>query len=99
AARPTLLEPHTTARSWPSSAGHTFEEDCVTLLERLAGVGLEHAIVVELTPPDFDVSVVRVVVPGLEGYNSFAHYAPGVRGGRAAAPAAAERSDTREVTG
>jgi ribosomal protein S12 methylthiotransferase accessory factor len=98
-ARPTLLEPHTTARSRPSSAADTFEADCVTLLERLAGVGLEHAIVVELTPPDFDVSVVRVVVPGLEGYNSFAYYSRGLRGGRAAATAAAERSDTREVTG
>jgi ribosomal protein S12 methylthiotransferase accessory factor len=98
-ARATLLEPHATARSRPSSAGDTFEEDCGTLLQRLAGVGIEHAIVIELTPPGFDVSVVRVLVPGLEGYNSFAYYSPGLRGGRAAATAAAERSDTREVTG
>jgi ribosomal protein S12 methylthiotransferase accessory factor len=81
-----------------SSAGDTFEEDCATLLGRLAGVGLGHAVVVELTPPDFPVSVVRVVVPGLEGYGSFAHYTPGPRGRRAVAIAAAEAADTTEVT-
>jgi ribosomal protein S12 methylthiotransferase accessory factor len=99
AARPGRVEPDTTAASRQSSAGDTFEEDCVTLLQRVAGAGIEHAIVVELTPPGFDVSVVRVVVPGLEGYNHFAHYTPGLRGRSAAAAAAAELQDTREVTG
>jgi ribosomal protein S12 methylthiotransferase accessory factor len=69
------------------------------MLQRVASVGIEHVIVVELTPPDFDVSVVRVLVPGLEGYSSFAHYTPGPRGRRSAAAAAAERTDAREVTG
>jgi ribosomal protein S12 methylthiotransferase accessory factor len=92
------VAPDTTARVCQSSAAATFEEDCATLLQRLAGVGIEHAVVVELTTPDFDVSVVRVVVPGLEGYSSFAHYAPGLRGQRAAAVAAAELADARETT-
>jgi ribosomal protein S12 methylthiotransferase accessory factor YcaO len=85
AARSGRVEPDTTARLWPSSAADTFEEDCGTMLQRLAGVGIEHAIVVELTPPDFDVSVVRVVVPGLEGYRSLDSYTPGPRGRRSAA--------------
>lgn len=58
----------------------TFEEDCAILLERLGRAGLHHVIVVDLAPPDLPVSVVRVVVPGLEGYSSFAHYTPGPRG-------------------
>jgi ribosomal protein S12 methylthiotransferase accessory factor len=91
------VEPDTAAPLRRSSAGDTFEEDCATLLQRLAGVGIEHAIVVELTPPDLDISVVRVVVPGLEGYR-FALYAPGPRGRRAAAIAAAELADRTEVT-
>jgi ribosomal protein S12 methylthiotransferase accessory factor len=64
----------------PSAAGATFEEDCATMLARIRAVGIEHAVVVELSPPDLPVSVVRVVTPGLEGYSSFSHYTPGPRG-------------------
>jgi ribosomal protein S12 methylthiotransferase accessory factor len=64
----------------PSAAGATFEEDCTTMLARIRAVGIEHAVVVELSPPDLPVSVVRVVTPGLEGYSSFSHYGPGPRG-------------------
>jgi ribosomal protein S12 methylthiotransferase accessory factor YcaO len=35
-------------------------------LGRLHGAGLDQAIVVDLTPPDWKVRVVRVFVPGLE---------------------------------
>jgi ribosomal protein S12 methylthiotransferase accessory factor len=66
-----------------SSAGDTFEEDCATLLGRLAGAGLGHAVVVELTPADFPISVVRLVVPGLEGPRLFTDYTAGRRGRRA----------------
>ena len=97
AARLSRPAPHTTptARPRQSSAGDSFEQDCATLLERLTGAGIEHAVVVELTPPDFGVSVVRVFVPGLEGYSSFSHYAPGARG--RAAVAAAERPGMTEA--
>jgi ribosomal protein S12 methylthiotransferase accessory factor len=88
ATHPRQVELNVTAGVPRSSAGDTFEEDCVTLLDRLARAGLEHAIVVELTPPDSEVSVVRVFVPGLEGYSSFDHYTPGPRGRRVAAAAA-----------
>jgi ribosomal protein S12 methylthiotransferase accessory factor len=74
----------------PSSAEGTFEEDCATLLKCLAAAGIEHAVVIDLTPEEFEVAVVRVVVPGLEGYSHFQHYAPGPRGRAAAALAAAD---------
>jgi ribosomal protein S12 methylthiotransferase accessory factor len=63
-----------------SQAGPTFEEDCATLLGHLQAAGFEHAVVVDLASPELGISVVRVVVPGLEGYHSFQYYAPGPRG-------------------
>lgn len=67
----------------------TFEEDCDLLIAAVRRAGLDHVIVVDLAPPDLPVSVVRVVVPGLEGYSSFIHYAPGPRGRAAQRDAAA----------
>jgi ribosomal protein S12 methylthiotransferase accessory factor len=46
----------------------TFEEDAFLLMERLSQVGLKHVIVFDLSPESVDISVLRVVVPGLEGY-------------------------------
>jgi ribosomal protein S12 methylthiotransferase accessory factor len=57
----------------------TFEGDIHVIVERLRRAGLEQVLVVDLSRPDFpEVSVVRVIVPGLEGY-MFDHYAPGLR--------------------
>lgn len=67
-------------RTPPSAAGASFEEDCATMLERVRAAGVDHVIVFDLAPPGLPVSVVRVVAPGLEGYSSFPHYAPGPRG-------------------
>jgi len=55
-----------------------FEQDIHQMLESLKAVGLNQVIVFDLTPPEFDVSVVRVIVPGLEGY-LFDYYRPGER--------------------
>jgi ribosomal protein S12 methylthiotransferase accessory factor len=56
---------HTTS----SAANATFDRDVALLLERLADVGVEQAVVFDLTLPAFReaLSVVRVVVPGLDG--------------------------------
>jgi ribosomal protein S12 methylthiotransferase accessory factor YcaO len=43
-------------------------------------VGLEHVVVVDLAPADVGISVVRVVVPGLEGYGSLVQWTAGPRG-------------------
>lgn len=62
----------------PSYAGSTFEADTETLLDRLKSAGLERAIVVDLSTQWCPATVVKVVVPGLEGYR-FENYEPGRR--------------------
>jgi YcaO-like protein with predicted kinase domain len=61
-----------------SGATSSFGEDVTIVLDRLRAAGLESAIVVDLTHPELQIPVVRVVVPGLEGY-MFEHYRPGMR--------------------
>jgi ribosomal protein S12 methylthiotransferase accessory factor len=61
-----------------SEATETFEGDIDLLLARLQQVGLNQVIVFDLSRPDFPFSVVRVVVPGLEGH-MFEYYTPGRR--------------------
>jgi ribosomal protein S12 methylthiotransferase accessory factor len=68
------------ASSISTEATSTFEGDCHALLRAVSRVGLEHVVVVNLTWPELGMPVVRVVVPGLEGYSAFRHYAPGPRG-------------------
>jgi ribosomal protein S12 methylthiotransferase accessory factor len=52
-------------------------------LERLRAVGVERAIAVDLTRPDFGIPVVRMVIPGLEWDCTHPRYAPGPRARRA----------------
>ncbi|HYO54550.1 YcaO-like family protein [Archangium sp.] len=64
----------------PTFEGRSFDEDVAWALENLTAAGLEQVVVVDLTKPEFQIPVVRVVVPGLEA----AHEVPGyVRGARA----------------
>jgi YcaO-like protein with predicted kinase domain len=57
----------------------SFEEEVAWILRRLKEAGIRQAIAVDLTRPEFEVSVVRVVVPGLEGSDHHADYVPGPR--------------------
>jgi ribosomal protein S12 methylthiotransferase accessory factor len=57
----------------------TFEAEVAWLLGRLASVGLDQALGVDLSRPEFGVAVVRVMVPGLEGSDHHAGYTPGAR--------------------
>jgi ribosomal protein S12 methylthiotransferase accessory factor len=68
-----------------SSATDSFEGDLQQLLLRLKNVGLDSVVVADLTPEAFPVSVVRVVVPGLEGYMHHG-YRPGQRAAEYAGP-------------
>jgi len=52
----------------PDDATATFDGDIAVLLERLACAGFEHVLARELDGSAFEVSVARVVVPGLEPY-------------------------------
>ena len=65
----------------PSFAVDTFREDLDWLLARLCAVGITQTAVVDLSKPAFDLSVVRVIVPGLEGPYKGEHsdYLPGPR--------------------
>lgn len=56
------------ARFGESRAAATFEDDVHHLMANVRKAGLRHVVVFDLTPRDFPVHVVRVVVPGMEGY-------------------------------
>ncbi len=63
----------------PTSDGDTLDEDVAWQLERLRSVGMPRVVVVNLTKPEFDLPVVRVVIPGLEGCDHAPGYTPGAR--------------------
>ena len=63
------------ARDKKSQATSTFEDDIEIILGKLKRVGLTRAIVFDLTPPEWEISVVRVIVPGLEA-SFHTHYNP-----------------------
>ncbi len=67
----------------PDRSKESFEEDLREVLGALAKAGIESAVVVDLTRPEFEIPVVKVVVPGLEGYADFGSYSPGERARRA----------------
>jgi len=74
-------------RRVPTFESDTIDGDLHWLLERLAGRGFDRVVAVDLTRPELDLPVVRVIVPGLES----THLATGyVRGPRARAAAAGE---------
>jgi ribosomal protein S12 methylthiotransferase accessory factor len=71
-------EPTVDARCRTSEATPTFEGDTNVALAKLRAAGIERAVVVDLSRPDFPIRVVKVIVPGLEGY-MFDSYQPGRR--------------------
>jgi len=77
-----LMAWHAPARSFqsvPTFEVETFEEDLAELLWRLRSVGVEQAVVVDLTNTAYQLPVVRSVIPGLEGPDEHAGYLPGTR--------------------
>jgi ribosomal protein S12 methylthiotransferase accessory factor len=72
------LTPTLDAAVRKSEATNTFEGDTQIALAKLQRAGLRQAIVVDLSKPGLPVNVVKVVVPGLEGY-MFDFYTPGRR--------------------
>ena len=53
-------------RDRKSQATSTLEGDIKIILRKLQQIGLNQVIIFDLTPSDWDISVVRVIVPGLE---------------------------------
>ena len=52
----------------PDCAGASLEEDVALELDRLRAVGVEQAVLIDLTRPEVRVPVTRMVVPGMEGF-------------------------------
>lgn len=59
--------------------GTSLRADLAELRHRLAQVGVEDVIVVDLTRPEIGIPVVRVIVPGLEGVDGSKNYCLGPR--------------------
>lgn len=63
----------------PTWQGSTFDEDVAWELERLRAAGCRQVVAVELTKPEFQLPVVRVLIPGLEGCHEAPGFVPGAR--------------------
>jgi YcaO-like protein with predicted kinase domain len=63
----------------PTFAAPTLAEDLLHVLECLKRISIERVIVVDLSNSGFPISVVRVLVPGLEGPTESQRYQPGPR--------------------
>jgi YcaO-like protein with predicted kinase domain len=57
----------------------TLNDDLRWELSQLQAAGLTQVIVVDLTVPEFNLPVVKVVIPGLEGVPDGPEYIPGMR--------------------
>jgi YcaO-like protein with predicted kinase domain len=66
----------------PSYVGETVNDDVQWQMERLRAAGLAEVIVVDLTKREFNIPVVRVVIPGLEALRNVTGYDPGARASR-----------------
>lgn len=64
----------------PSENTPTFEGDVDRILKKLLRVGIDQVLVFDLSFQEFGISVLRVIIPGLEGY-MFETYTPGSRAG------------------
>jgi ribosomal protein S12 methylthiotransferase accessory factor len=78
------VEPRTLAAA-PSFAADDLTQDLRAALDRLAAAGIGRVIAVDLTKPEFDIPVVRVVIPGLEWDPHHPNYKPGPRARASAA--------------
>ena len=63
----------------PTHESDTFDDDVRWLSTRLREAGLGAPVIVDLTRPELGISVVRVLVPGLEAMYDMPGYAPGAR--------------------
>jgi len=57
----------------------TLKQDVDWMVEQLKAVGITQVISVNLTRAEFEIPVVRIVIPGLEGPDDHASYCPGER--------------------
>jgi ribosomal protein S12 methylthiotransferase accessory factor len=65
--------------SLPTHVGETLEDDLQWVLERLGAAGHRQVLAVDLSRAGLPISVVRVLIPGLEGPIDSKLYLPGPR--------------------
>ncbi len=63
----------------PTFSGRSIDDDLAFQLDRLHAVGIEEAVAVDLTKPEFGIPVARLVIPGLEGVDESPDYLLGAR--------------------
>lgn len=78
------IEPRVFAAA-PNGATDDLVGDLRWALDRLTAAGIERVVAVDLTRPEFDIPVVRLVIPGLEWDPHHPNYQPGTRARRIAA--------------
>ncbi|MDA7965388.1 YcaO-like family protein [Ruegeria sp.] len=66
----------------PTHVTGSFDEDLALLRDRLATCGMPQVITVDLSRPEFDIAVIRAVIPGLEAPHDDPDYVPGPRAKR-----------------
>ena len=76
----------------PTRDQDSLDEDVTWALERLRAVGIRQVVAVNLTKPELDIPVVRVLIPGLEGLDD------GERGKYHAGAAGASRERSTGMT-
>lgn len=77
-----LLADSTPTRDMSSMTGaihQTLEEDVAWLIARLSNIGIKEVAVVDLSRAEFDIPVVRVIIPGLEAPHDDETYVKGPR--------------------
>ncbi|WP_306111012.1 MULTISPECIES: YcaO-like family protein [Roseovarius] len=63
----------------PNVTTETFEDDLALLLARLSSAGIDQVVTVDLSRPEFGISVIRAVIPGLEAPHDDPDFIPGPR--------------------
>ena len=79
-----LVSGHTADRSFAETPDHNSSavpEDFDWLISRLKSVGIKQVVSIDLTNAEFNIPVVRVIIPGLEAPHDDDDYVPGPRSG------------------
>jgi len=63
----------------PTRETESLDRDVSWELSKLKAIGIKRVIAVDLTKKGFEIPVVRIIIPGLEGVPNFPGYVPGIR--------------------
>lgn len=69
-------------RSIPTHSGESLDDDVAKEIACLVSAGMDQVLIVDLTRQEFQIPVVRVIVPGLEALHEAPGYSPGARARR-----------------